>query len=44
MQTRKASPVQLSSEHERELNELMRVPSTPQKLAERLAICTNWDL
>jgi len=34
----KASPVQLSSEHERELNELVRAHSTPQKLAERARI------
>jgi len=35
---RKASPVPLSSEHERELNELVRAHSTPQKLAERARI------
>jgi len=34
----KASPVQLSTEHERELNELVRAHSTPQKLAERARI------
>jgi putative transposase len=34
----KASPVQLSAEHERELNELVRAHSTPQKLAERARI------
>ena len=38
MPARKASPVQLSSEHERELNELVRAHSTPQKLAERARI------
>jgi DNA-binding CsgD family transcriptional regulator len=32
---RKASPIQLSAEHERELNNLVRAHSTPQKLAER---------
>jgi putative transposase len=31
----KASPVQLSAEHERELSHLVRAHSTPQKLAER---------
>jgi putative transposase len=31
----KASPLQLSTAHERELNELVRAHSTPQKLAER---------
>jgi putative transposase len=34
----KASPVQLSSEHERELRDLVRAHSTPQKLAERARI------
>ena len=34
----KASPVQLSAEHERELNDLVRAHSTPQKLAERARI------
>jgi putative transposase len=34
----KALPVQLSSDHERELNSLVRVHSTPQKLAERARI------
>jgi hypothetical protein len=34
----KASPVQLSAEHERELNALVRAHSTPQKLAERARI------
>ena len=34
----KASPVQLTTEHERELNELVRAHSTPQKLAERARI------
>jgi transposase len=34
----KASPVQLSAEHERELNSLVRAHSTPQKLAERARI------
>jgi putative transposase len=34
----KASPVQLSAEHERKLNELVRAHSTPQKLAERARI------
>jgi putative transposase len=34
----KASPVQLSSEHECELNTLVRAHSTPQKLAERARI------
>ena len=38
MPARKASAVQLSSEHERELNELVRTHSTPQKLAERARI------
>jgi putative transposase len=34
----KASPVQLSTEQERELNHLVRAHSTPQKLAERARI------
>ena len=34
----KAPPVRLSSEHERALNELVRVHSTPQKLAGRARI------
>jgi putative transposase len=34
----KASPVHLSAEHERELNDLVRAHSTPQKLAERARI------
>jgi transposase len=34
----KASPVQLSSEQERELHDLVRAHSTPQKLAERARI------
>jgi putative transposase len=34
----KASPVQLSAEHERELKDLVRAHSTPQKLAERARI------
>jgi putative transposase len=34
----KALPVQLSSDHERELNSLVRAHSTPQKLAERARI------
>jgi transposase len=34
----KASPLQLSTAHERELNELVRAHSTPQKLAERARI------
>ena len=34
----KASPVQLSAEHERELNDLVRAHSTPQRLAERARI------
>ena len=38
MPAHKASPVQLSAEHERELNELVRAHSTPQKLAERAQI------
>jgi putative transposase len=38
MPAHKAPPVQLSSEHERELNSLVRTHSTPQKLAERARI------
>jgi transposase len=34
----KASPIQLSAEHERELNNLVRAHSSPQKLAERARI------
>jgi transposase len=34
----KASPLQVSAEHERELNALVRAHSTPQKLAERSRI------
>jgi len=34
----KALPVQLSPEHERELNDLVRVHSTPQRLVERARI------
>ena len=34
----KASPIELSSEHERDLNALVRAHSTPQKLAERARI------
>jgi putative transposase len=34
----KASPLQLSPEHERELKNLVRARSTPQKLAERVRI------
>jgi putative transposase len=34
----KASPVQLSAEHERELSDLVRAHSTPQRLAERARI------
>ncbi len=34
----KASPIQLSAEHERDLNNLARAHSTPQKLAERARI------
>ncbi|MSP03607.1 MAG: helix-turn-helix domain-containing protein, partial [Acetobacteraceae bacterium] len=34
----KASPIELSSRHERELNELVRAHSTPQKLAARARI------
>ena len=35
MPAHKASPLQLSAEHERELNHLVRAHATPQKLAER---------
>jgi transposase len=38
MPARKASPIELSSEHERALNVLVRTHSTPQKLAERARI------
>ena len=38
MPAHKVSPVQLSAEHERELNHLVRAHSTPQKLAERARI------
>ena len=38
MPAHKASPVQLSAEHERELNNLVWAHSTPQKLAERARI------
>lgn len=38
MPAHKASPLQLSTAHERELNELVRAHSTPQKLAERARI------
>lgn len=38
MAAHKASPIQLSSEHERELKSLARAHSTPQKLAERARI------
>ena len=38
MAAHKASPVQLTAEHERELNDLVRAHSTPQKLAERARI------
>jgi transposase len=38
MPAHKALPIQLSSEHERELNALARAYSTPQKLAERARI------
>jgi homeodomain-containing protein len=34
----KASAIELSAEHERELNDLVRAHSTPQKLAERARI------
>jgi putative transposase len=38
MPARKALPIPLSSEHERELKALVRAHSTPQKLAERARI------
>lgn len=38
MPAHKAAAVQLSGEHERELNALVRAHSTPQKLAERARI------
>ena len=38
MPAQKAPALQLSTEHERELNELVRAHSTPQKLAERARI------
>ncbi len=38
MPAHKASAVQLSAEHERELTDLVRAHSTPQKLAERARI------
>ena len=38
MPAHKASPIELSSEHERDLNALVRAHSTPQKLAERARI------
>ena len=38
MPAHKASPIELSVEHERELNALVRAHSTPQKLAERARI------
>ena len=38
MAAHKALPLELSSEHERDLNTLVRAPSTPQKLAERARI------
>ena len=38
MAAHKASPVHLSAAHERELNDLVRAHSTPQKLAERARI------
>ncbi len=38
MPAHKAPPLQLSAEHERELNALVRVHSAPQKLAERARI------
>ena len=38
MPAHKALPVQLSAEHDQELNELVRAHSTPQKLAERARI------
>ncbi len=38
MPAAKALPVQLLSDHERELNDLVRAQSTPQRLAERARI------
>ena len=38
MPAHKASPVQLSDEYERQLNDLVRAHSTPQRLAERARI------
>jgi putative transposase len=38
MPAHKASPIELSSEHERDLTALVRAHSTPQKLAERARI------
>ena len=38
MPPHKASPIELSVQHERELNALVRAHSTPQKLAERARI------
>ena len=38
MPAHKASPIELSVEHEHELNSLVRAHSTPQKLAERARI------
>ena len=38
MPAHKASAVKLSAEHERELTDLVRAHSTPQKLAERARI------
>src|SRR5450432_2867649 len=38
MPARKAAPIELSAEQERELNALARAHSTPQKLAERARI------
>src|ERR1700690_4391571 len=38
MPAHKAAPIELSSEHERDLNALVRAHSTPQKLAERARI------
>src|SRR5271156_3635282 len=38
MPAHKASPIELSVQHEHELNALVRAHSTPQKLAERARI------
>jgi hypothetical protein len=38
MPAHKASPIELSVQHEHELNALVRARSTPQKLAERARI------